>query len=88
MPDDIVLGARQLKNPKGVAPQADEQLPTRSGRFDTSNATGGMKTDMSNPEKSDIEIEKHQHTHPLMEHFERSRTVRTHFGAGIKPSEN
>jgi hypothetical protein len=88
MADDIVIGAKQLPNPKGVKPQSDEELPTRSRNMDTSNATGSMMTDMRNPAKADVEIEKHHHDHPLMEHFSRSPTARTHFGAGIKISEN
>ncbi len=88
MANDITIGERVLSNPKGVKPQTDEQLPTQSKGMDTRNATGSLMTDMSNPKKTDIMVEKHHHDHPLMEHFNRSRTARTHFGAGVKISEN
>jgi hypothetical protein len=88
MADDIILGARQLKNPKGVKPAWDEQQLTTSklpggGTLDISNASGAPRTDMANPPKSEI-----TRTHPLEDHFAKPKT-RQHFGAGtVKITEN
>jgi hypothetical protein len=79
--DDIVLGAKQLSNPKDVKPQLDTELPTRKGALDTSNPSGKLDADLSNPPKSDVVVEKKDH--PIVEHFNRARSARRHFGAGI-----
>jgi hypothetical protein len=89
MADDIIIGAPQLKNPKGVKPAWDTERPTTSklpggGTLDISNPSGGLKTDMANPPKSEI-----TRTHPLEDHFAKPKSVRQHFGAGIpKITEN
>jgi hypothetical protein len=82
MADDVVLGAKQLNNPKQVQPQLDTDRPSRSKTgMDVSNPSGRLSTDLTNPPKSSILVEKKDH--PLIEHFNRPRTARRHFGAGI-----
>ena len=77
MADDLIIGAKQFPNPKKIIPQADEAPLTHSRQgMDTSNASGGLMTDLRNPAKSEIVVEKHHHDHPLIEHFERSPTMR------------
>jgi hypothetical protein len=87
MADDIVLGARQLTNKENKYPSYDTERPVSSKipgggtlsieNYDPSERPHG---DTSNPGTSDVTVKAKQH--PLVEHFNRARTARRHFGAG------
>jgi hypothetical protein len=61
MPDDIVLGAKQLKNPKGLKPQLDTDSPAKprnSGMSTSPYYKGDSGMDTSNPGPTNIEPRK------------------------------
>lgn len=85
--DDIVIGARQLKNTESKYPSYDTERPVSSkipggGTLSIENYDPSQKPrgDTSNPPADTMSAQKQ---HPLVEHFNRARTARRHFGAGI-----
>jgi hypothetical protein len=61
---DIVLGAKQIKNPKGIKPQLDTDNPSLpTPRY--------ANMDISNPKKSNIIPTPTERKHPVDEWFGR-----------------
>ena len=80
MPDDIVIGARQIKNPKNIKPQWDDGVDPKNPqerygyvKKDIHNPVGKPTMDMHNPPQSDLVPKK---PHPIDDWF----------GRGIKRS--
>jgi hypothetical protein len=79
MAEDIVLGAKQLPNPKNVRPMMDTESPDAPRPL--------VKMDISNPPANQLE----PHQHPLEQHFARPKSVRHPLGhriPNVQVSEN
>ena len=66
MANDIVIGAKQIPNPKGIKVSSDTDRPKSTppkmpggAKMDTSNPYG-RSTDISNPPKNQMEPKQHE----------------------------
>ena len=73
MADDIVLGAKQLLNPKHIKPLLDTDNPP------TPKMSGGAHMDISNPPTADFIPREH----PLEKVFEKPKTIRHQLGQHV-----
>ena len=70
MPDDIVLGAKTIPNPKNIEPKLDTEVSPKA----TPNKF--VKMDISNPPQSDVVPREH----PVESLFQKPKTVRHQLG--------
>ena len=70
MPDDIVLGAKTIPNPKGIKPLLDTDNPPAP------KMPGGVHMDVSNPATAAFVPKEH----PVESLFQKPKTVRHQLG--------
>lgn len=83
--DDIILGAKQIPNPKGIKPKLDTDAPDverlTSGVSMHTEAPSKTVMDMSNPPVADVVVTPHSHV--LHDAFAKPTKVRHSLGKGI-----